>query len=293
MSDAAFLSDPSQSAAAPLEVSYLELGGQRLRIAVTHPTQAEATPLLVLNGIGASLELLEGLARSLDRFRVILFDLPGVGGSRPSLLPRRFSGLARLVREMLDELEEPHVDALGVSWGGALAQQFALQHPDSCRRLILAATSTGHLMAPPRLDVLLHMSSPLRYFSRTYFSAIAGSIYGGDYRNDSALVRRHASLLRPPSPWGYLAQLFAITGWTSYFRLRDLVQPTLVLAGEDDPLVRSVNARILARQIPNARLRFFDCGHLFLLTRTDQAVREITDFLTADEPEQRERPASA
>lgn len=287
MSEAGTTPAESRPAAPPLDVSYRVVSGQRLRVAVTRPAQPEAVPLLLLNGIGASLELLEGLALALDRFRVILFDLPGVGRSRPPLLPRRFSGLARLVRELLDELEEPRVDALGISWGGALAQQFALQYPESCRRLILAATSTGHLMVPPRLDVLLHMSSPLRYFSRSYFSAIAGAIYGGDYRTDRALVRRHASLLRPPSPWGYLAQLYAISGWTSYFRLSDLAQPTLVLAGEDDPIVLAANARILERQIPNSRLRFFDCGHLFLLTRTEEAVREITEFLTSEEPDPR------
>lgn len=265
----------------PLEISHREVAGERLRIGLTQPTAPEPVPLLILNGIGAGLELLEAFARSLERFRVILFDLPGIGGSAAPLLPRRFAGLARLVRDLLLELGEPRVDVLGVSWGGALAQQLAISHPETCRRLILAATSTGHLMVPPRLDVLLHMSTPLRYWSASYFASVAGVIYGGDFRRDRGLVERHARLMSPPSLWGYLAQLYALAGWTSLFQLAEIRQPTLVLAGEDDPIVRSSNARILAAGIPDARLRFFDCGHLFLLTRTQPAVREITAFLTA------------
>jgi poly(3-hydroxyalkanoate) depolymerase len=268
---------------APLEISYREVDGARLRVATTRPEDPAEVPLLVLNGIGASLELLEGLARSLSRFRVILFDLPGLGGSSPAIVPRRFAGLARLVRELLAELGEPRVDVMGVSWGGALAQQVALQYPGACRRLVLAATSTGHLMVPPRLDVLLHMSTPLRYFSASYFASVAGTIYGGDFRRDRALARRHARLMAPPSLAGYLAQLFALTGWTSFFRLAAIAQPTLVLAGEDDPLILPINARILASGIPRARLRFFDCGHLFLLTRMDAVVEEITGFLENEE----------
>ena len=241
-------------------------------------------PLVIVNGIGAGLELLEGFARSFDRLRVILFDLPGVGGSDPALLPRRFGSLARLVRVLLEDLGERQADVLGVSWGGALAQQLALQYPETCRRLVLAATSTGHLMVPPRFDVTLHMSTPLRYFSASYFSRIAGTIYGGDFRRDRALAERHARLMAPPSLWGYLAQLYALTGWTSLFRLSAIRQPTLVLAGADDPIVPPINARILATGIPRARLRLFDCGHLFLLTRTQEAVAEISGFLTSDDP---------
>ena len=262
-----------------MKISHVEVGGQRLRLAATEPRGASSTPLLLLNGLGASLELLEPFTAALRGTRTIAFDLPGVGGSsRPRML-RRLGGLARLVHDLLDLLGEEQVDVLGVSWGGALAQQFALQHPERCRRLVLAATSTGQLMVPALPHVLLRMMTPMRYASSGYFRRIAGSIYGGDFRHDRELVRRHAKLMAPPSMRGYLSQLYALSGWTSLFRLHRIRQPTLVMAGADDPLIPKVNAEILAAGIPNARLATFDCGHLFLLTRTEQVVEVLDDFL--------------
>ena len=265
--------------AAP-RVSFREVDGHRIRLAETGPDDGRIRPLLLLNGIGASLELLEGLTTALSGVRTLVFDLPGVGGSSPAtLLPRRASGLARLTRRLLDSLGEREVDVLGVSWGGMLAQQFALQYPRRCRRLILAATSPGQIMVPARLSVLLHMMTPLRYFSASYFRSVAGDIYGGDFRSDPGLIERHSELMSPPELRGYLHQLLAIQGWTSYFRLHRIHQPTLVLAGSDDPIVPRVNARILAERIPSARAHFFDCGHLFLLTRRDEAAEVVGEFL--------------
>jgi poly(3-hydroxyoctanoate) depolymerase len=61
---------------------------------------------------------------------------------------------------MLDQLGYDSVDVLGVSWGGALAQQFAHRHRDRCRRLILVSTRTGAIMVPGRLSALLALASP-------------------------------------------------------------------------------------------------------------------------------------
>jgi pimeloyl-ACP methyl ester carboxylesterase len=102
-----------------------------------------------------------------------------VGGSPVPALPYRPWMLARLSARLLDQLGHERVDVLGVSWGGALAQQFAFQHAARCRRLVLAATSPGHLMVPGKLAVLLKMASPRRYKDAEYMSRIAGDIYGG------------------------------------------------------------------------------------------------------------------
>ena len=83
---------------------------------------------------------------------------------------------------------------------------------------------------------------------------------------------------------GYLGQLYAITGWTSLPWLRRLRQPTLVLAGDDDPIVPLVNGRILAHLIPDASLHVVPGGgHLFLLGDPAAVARDVADFLaTAD-----------
>src|SRR5919204_5522565 len=108
-------------------------------------------PLFLFNGIGANIELVEPFLKALDGPEAIVFDVPGVGGSPSPWLPYRPSTLARRSAQLLDQLGHEQVDVLGVSWGGALAQQFAFQHASRCRRLVLAATSPGHLMVPAKL----------------------------------------------------------------------------------------------------------------------------------------------
>lgn len=262
--------------------SYEIVDGEHLRVAVTRPANARETPLLIFNGIGASLDTIEPFMRRITHYRVITFDLPGIGGSDPSRKMRRMPGFAKLATQLLDKLGIYRVNVMGVSWGGGLAQQFALDHKHRCKKLILAATSTGQIMVPPSPVVMLHMATPLRYLSSRYFKRIAGTIYGGDFRNDPGLRDRYTRLMAPPSLIGYLNQLYAMSGWTSVLQLHNIGQPTLVMAGEDDPIVTIRNAHLLCRLIPNATLKVFDCGHLFILTRLAQCVSAIEDFLLAE-----------
>src|SRR5215470_10082899 len=159
-----------------MQISLRDVEGQTLRVGVRRGHQARP-PLLLFNGIGANIELVEPFLDALDEPEAIIFDVPGVGGSPAPRLPYRPSMLARLSAELLDQLGHDQVDVLGVSWGGLLAQQFAHQHGTRCRRLVLAATSPGALMVPGRLTVLLKMVTPRRYRDPDYMRRIAGDIY--------------------------------------------------------------------------------------------------------------------
>jgi poly(3-hydroxyalkanoate) depolymerase len=239
----------------------------------------------MFNGIGGNIELLGPIARALGRREVITFDIPGVGGSALPPRPYRLRGIARLAAALLDRYGHARADVLGVSWGGAAAQQFAHSHAARCRRLILCATSAGVVMVPARPSVLWKMATPRRYMNRDYARAVAGAIYGGDFRRDPELAAQVFRHVRWQSPWGYYLQLGAVWGWTSIHWLRRLRQPTLIMAGRDDPLVPPANARLMNRLIPHSELRTLDCGHLFLLTRCAESARAIEDFL--------DRPASS
>ena len=258
---------------------FRDVDGQQLR--VVSALDRPGTPLLIFNGIGASAGLLHPLFETL-KVPVITFDLPGVGGSSPSLFPRRLWQFARLAHRLIEDLGITRCHVMGISWGGGLAQQFAFQFPETTDRLVLAATSTGALMIPPKLSVMLRMATPLRYFSARHFRDIAGDIYGGDFRTDEVLREKHARRMTPPTLIGYIGQLYALSGWTSLFWLHRIKAPTLVMAGQDDPIVPLGNARMLERGLPNAELRIFDCGHLFVLTRRKQVCAEIDEFLTRD-----------
>ena len=263
----------------PVQVRTIDIDGQLLHVGVRAGT---GTPLLLFNGIGANMALLAPIVDALDGLEVIVFDAPGVGGSRPRLLPYRMRSLAQLADRMLRQLgyEEP-VDALGVSWGGVLAQQFARSFPERCRRLVLAATTPGVLMVPGSPWVLAKMLNPRRYRDADYLARIAPDLYGGKVRRNSALIHQHGSLLAAPHWRGYLYQQLALWGWSSLPWLHRLRQPTLVLAGSDDPLVPLANARILAALIPHARLKVIDDGHLFLMTSSASVAPEIRRFLGA------------
>ena len=113
-------------------------------------------------------------------------------------------------------------------------------------------------------------------------SARPYGIYGGEARRDpdALLGGSVARFVERPSTWGYLGQLFAIGGWTSLPWLGSLRQPTLVLAGDDDPIVPLVNGRILAWRIPNARLHVVDGGgHLFLLEQPARIAAAVAGYL--------------
>ncbi|KAK48102.1 poly(3-hydroxyalkanoate) depolymerase [Caballeronia jiangsuensis] len=262
-----------------METQTVDLDGQLVRVGVRHGSDA-SPPLLIFNGIGANLELVEPFVEALGDVGVIVFDVPGVGGSPVPFAPYRFSTLCVLTDKLLKRLgHDGPVDVLGVSWGGALAQQFARQYPERCRRLILASTSAGVLMIPARLSVLSKLTGPRRYTDPAYLQQVGPEIYGGAYRRDPELLKEHSRHIQPPRGRGYLYQLMAAWGWTSLHWLCTLPQTTLVMHGNDDPIVPLSNAKILAARIRQAVLYVIDDGHLFLITRAKDVAPVVRRFL--------------
>ena len=266
-------------------VRYVDVDGLTLRVGV----RGTGRPLLLLMGIGGNLEMWTPFEDRFDGSAVqtITVDAPGTGGSTGYRWPRRMPGLAATMAGLLRTLGHRRVDVLGVSFGGVLAQQLAHQAPGLVRRLVLAATGPGLGGVPGSPRVLLALATPRRYRQPDHFRRTAGRLYGGRARTDpdSALHGSLARFTHPPSSGGYLGQLYAITGWTSLPWLCRLRQPTLVLAGDDDPIVPLVNARLLARLIPNARMHVVDCGgHLFLLEDPTPMAALVTSFLTEPDP---------
>jgi poly(3-hydroxyoctanoate) depolymerase len=263
----------------PPTIRFVDVDGLRLRTSV----RGSGRPLLLITGLGVSLDLAAPFERELTArgVQAISFDAPGTGQSAAYAWPRRMSGLARTVESMLDVLGYERVDVLGVSLGGVLAQQLAHQAQHRVRQLVLAATGPGLGGVPGSPRVLLPLLTPRRYHQPEYFRRIAGRVYGGDARRDPDAVLRHVvTRLEPPSTWGYLGQLYAISGWTSLRWLRRLPQPTLVLAGDDDPIVPLVNARILTHRIPRASLQVIHGGgHLFILERPAATADLVAGFL--------------
>ena len=261
-----------------VDINHTTLMGQKLRYALMGPKNAERT-LLAFNGIGASLEAVIPFANCFERTRILTFDVPGVGESPTPLVPYRFNWLAMLAARLLDELGLDKVDVTGVSWGGALAQQFAFDYQDRVDTLTLCATSAGMFMVPGNIDVLRKMATPKRYFDPGYMMKIAPEIYGGQIRTNAEIIGMHAKSIKAGDSRGYAYQLIAGMGWTSYFWLPQIETPTLLLMGEDDPIVPPINGRILLSRMPNAQMITMECGHLFILSIPQETAEKMESFI--------------
>jgi poly(3-hydroxyalkanoate) depolymerase len=261
---------------------------RRLRVQVRRPWRPAGPPLLVLNGIGAALDLLDPFVDALpDDREVVRLDPPGVGGSPDALLPYHLTTFAPVVGDLVAKLGYDRVDVLGYSWGGALAQQLAVVRPAQVRRLVLVATTTGALAVPARPRVLRRFLDPRRPQDPAAALAVAAEVYGGTVRTHperaaDTLAGIARSLHR--SRRGYAQQLAATVGWTSLPLLRLIRARTLVIAGDDDPIIPSLNATILGHGIPDARVHRHPGGHLAILTEAQELAAVTTEFLDAPEP---------
>jgi poly(3-hydroxyalkanoate) depolymerase len=252
--------------------------GQQIRVNVR---RGSGVPLVLCNGIGASLEVLDPLVAQLDPdTTVVRFDVPGAGGSPDSPLPYGFPYLAAVLGRLLRKLGiDGPVDILGLSWGGALAQQFAFQNPRRCRRLILVSTGTGAIMVPGGPAILAKMVTPRRFLDHDYAASIAGDIYGGTVRDDPSMIKQlFDRQLMAGSRVGYLHQLLAGAVWTSVFALPLVRQRTLILAGLDDPIIPVVNARIMGWLLPHATVHLHRGGHVDLITNAAELAPVIEQF---------------
>jgi poly(3-hydroxyalkanoate) depolymerase len=266
---------------------YVSVGGQRLRVRVDRGNDAGAVPLVLCNGIGASLEVLDPFVEHLlPQTTVIRFDVPGTGGSPVSFAPYGFPYLAWVLGRMLNKLGYSVVDILGLSWGGALAQQFAFQNPRRCRRLVLVATGTGAVMVPGHPRVLAKMLTPKRFSDTSYAASVAGELYGGKVREHGEDVAElFLQQLHAGSKVGYLHQLLAGAVWTSLHALPAIRQETLIVAGTDDPIVPVINARIMNCLMPHSQMYLHDGGHVDLITNAAELAPVISQFL--NEPGER------
>lgn len=273
---------PTDELTATIEM--MEVGGRTLRVAHWRlGAHGDNPPLLFFNGIGANIEAVAPLAEMFTERGFIMFDMPGTGESPDPTLPYNPFTMCWTAAQLLDRLGIDVVDVMGVSWGGAMAQHFALQHPKRTRRLVLAATTAGMLMVPGNPAALTKMADPRRYIDPEFMNEHFATLYGGVDKDGAAHQKdSHIGRLKPPSPRGYLYQLIAMLGWTSLPALPFMTKEVLIMMGDDDQIVPLVNGKILAAAIRNSQLEIVEGGgHLFLLTHAEESVASIRRFLDA------------
>ena len=258
-------------------------------------TLADAQLHYEVRGEGESLVLIPGFAAGAwiwfkqvgalsAHFQVITFDPCGVGQSTCSGALPDMRGLAGHVEGLVRGLGIARTHILGASFGGFVAQEFALAYPDMTRTLTLCCTSFGgpnHV--PPATETLMALSSTDGFNTEARIRRNLMPAFSPGVAGDHSIEVEQTVNLRMANPVAeetYRAQLMAALGFNAELELPAIKSRTLVISGDDDAIVPVQNSRNLAARIPNAQLRIINGGsHLFFIERPQEFNRIIMEFL--------------
>lgn len=255
-------------------------------INIYYETHGAGAPLLLISGLGgrgqAFLKQVPALAR---HFRVITFDNRGVGESDQ---PRAAYSLAQMADDaagLLDALGIEAAHVFGISMGGMIAQEFALRHPQRVRKLALGCTHCGikHCVPAPAWVMEIFRSLPGKPRAQVVRECVPINYSPHTQQHNPQLIAEMFPLFlnNGQQLHGYVNQISAIWAFDAYDRLPQLKAPTLVLTGTDDALIPPENSRIIAAQIPGARLLEFErAGHLFFIEQADEVNRALLAFFS-------------
>jgi 3-oxoadipate enol-lactonase len=217
-----------------------------------------------------------------ERHRTIAFDNRGVGQS--DVPPGAYS-IALMASDAAAVLDAAGVEAahvFGVSMGGMIAQEFALQYPKRVRSLILGCTAAGGPHAvraePAALQVLMRQGMTPAEASAAIIPFIYDAATPRQRIDEDMAIR----MKWYPSPQGYTGQLQAILGWEAYSRIAQITAPTLIIHGEADRLIPCANARLIAERIQSAKLVLIpNASHIFETDQPGAANHAVLEFLAA------------
>jgi pimeloyl-ACP methyl ester carboxylesterase len=245
----------------------------------------EGEPLILIPGFGTGLWIwfkqVPGLA---EHFRVITFDPRGIARSEGGDNFASMAMLAEDVKELLHTLDIERAHIVGASFGGFVAQEFALAYPQMTDALVLCCTSFGgaaHI--PPTAETLLALASTkglntaervrenlLLAFSPEYIEAAPKEIEHVIELREANFVPEHV----------YLNQLQAAVGFDASARVREINTRTLVITGDADIIVPMGNSRNLASRIPQAELRVISGGsHTFFIEKAEEFNQAVVEFI--------------
>ncbi len=259
---------------AEVQHEQIHLRGLNLHVQI----QGEGPPLLLYSGIFGEVDLWTTLLPYLKGFRTIAFDPPGIGKSQLPRIPLNMITLAELGTTVLDLLDIKKAHVLGASFGGAVAQQMAFTHPRHVDKLVLCSTSFGGLAIPGNLKAFYHFSNPNSYKAGKA-EKVVGEMFGGRLREEPELVDK-LHMTKPASLKAFIFRTAPLMGWTALPFLPFIRKPTLIVAGDDDPVTPLINHRIMAKLIPNSQLHVVkDGGHMALLDSPERCGPVIARFL--------------
>lgn len=228
--------------------------------------------LLYCNGSGASLREVRPLLNILSQhFDLLSFDYRGMGLSSPVSEPYTMADVAGDVAQVLDDAGWDRTAMVGLSFGGMVAQEFAVTYPDRVERLALLCTSPGGAFSSFPLETLADLPAEERY---------ARSLQLADRRGTSEwLVPEAPAQETAEQATARLLQMQARTGHNVLDRLKNITCPTFVASGRYDDIAPVVNGQAIADRIPGATMHIYNGGHMFM-AQDPTAWPQIIAFLT-------------
>lgn len=243
----------------------------------------EGDPILLIMGLGWASYMWHRTRQVLaEKYRVITFDNRGVGRSDVPPGPYPIATMAADAAAVLDAAHVKSTHLYGISMGGMISQEFALQYPARVKSLILGCTAAGGPAAlqpaPEVIQVLMQRGmSP-----QEAIEAIDPFIYEPGTSRELIAQDRELRLKWYPTAEGYISQLQGIMAWEAYSRLAQIAAPTLVIHGEGDQLIPPANAKLIAARIPHAELVMIPAAsHIFPTDQPKITDETVLGFLSA------------
>ena len=248
--------------------------------------EGQGAPILLIMGLGYPSQMWYRTRPALaERYRTIAFDNRGVGRSDVPAGPYPIPLMASDAAAVLDAAGVESAHIYGISMGGMIAQEFALQYPNRVRSLILGCTAAGGpnaVRAEPEVTQLLLARGQMA--PEEAAAAAIPFIY--DVGTPRARINEDLAVRRDwfPRREAYMNQLMGILAWEAFSRLDQIKAPTVVIHGNADRLVPAGNGQLIAARIPNARLVLIPhASHIFLTDQPDAALRPVLDFLAENQ----------
>jgi pimeloyl-ACP methyl ester carboxylesterase len=254
-------------------------------IEIYYELHGQGDPLVLIMGLRRNVEWWYCQIPTLSRhFKVVIFDNRGAGRTDKPKMDYSIRLFADDTAELMKSLNIKNAHVLGVSMGGYIAQELAINYPGMVRSLVLGCTSAGGervvLMSPERIKKFvanegLSPEEILKKDMDIYFSEKF-------IRENPEKIKEfiEISLLYYQPADAFQRQFAACLKHDTVNRLNHITMPTLIISGDDDPLVPPENSRILKELIPHAELKFFHGSrHCFFIEEGESFNQQVIDFL--------------
>jgi pimeloyl-ACP methyl ester carboxylesterase len=253
-------------------------------VRIYYEIYGQGEPLLLIMGLGASaLGWQSQIPTFSQHLRVIAFDNRDAGRSDRVEAEYALADMADDAVGLLDHLGIDSAHVYGVSMGGMIAQELVLRHPARVRTLVLGCTSPCMLAMPPSekavRDTTEAAELPVREaFERTAWEGYSDAYLAANKEDLWLRVQSEAALMPPLEAWR--RQYSAVARFDVRERLGEIRSPTLIMTGDEDPLVPPENSRFLAERIAGAELAVFPKGrHAFNVEFEEESNGAVLDFI--------------